>query len=103
MEDNNYEEYMEFFKSQSLKEKQSIIIEQLKMLASFSQKMCEEFKIQNELIINRELLDLNSEKYTEDDFAEAVITYVNSIQNSLSDYNIGMTDLFDKMEMLNEK
>ena len=40
-------------------------------------------------------------KMIEDDFAEAVIVYVNSIQNSLSDYNIGISDMFEKYEINN--
>lgn len=103
MENNDFNEYMEFFKGLQLKEKQDIIIEQLKMLTSFSHKMCEEYKIDNDILINKELVDLNTDDYTEDDFAEAVITYINSIQNSLSDYNIGISNMLEKKEMINEK
>lgn len=98
----DFNEYMDFFKNLSLKEKQGIILDQLKMIASFSNQMCTEYEIPNELIMNRELLDMNSEDYTQDDFAEAVIVYVNSIQNSLSDFSIGISDKYDKEEMLND-
>ena len=98
----DFNEYMDFFKNLSLKEKQEIILDQLKMIASFSNQMCTEYEIPNELIMNRELLDMNSEDYTQDDFAEAVIVYVNSIQNSLSDFSIGISDKYDKEEMLND-
>ncbi len=98
----DFNEYMEFFKGLSLKDKQGIILDQLKMIASFSNQMCTEYEIPNELIMNRELLDMNSEDYTQDDFAEAVIVYVNSIQNSLSDFSIGISDKYDKEEMLND-
>ena len=98
----DFNEYMDFFKNISLKEKQEIILDQLKMIASFSNQMCTEYEIPNELIMNRELLDMNSEDYTQDDFAEAVIVYVNSIQNSLSDFSIGISDKYDKEEMLND-
>lgn len=91
------EEYMEYFKKEPLKEKQSIIYEQLKMLASFTNDMCNEFNIPNEMIINKELLDLHNDNYTEDDFAEAVIVLVNSIQNSICDYSNGIGDLLDKL------
>jgi len=90
-------EYIKFFKAQPLKEKQSIIYEQLQMLAGFTNDMCKELNISNELILNRELLDLKKDNYTEDDFAEAVIVLVNSIQNSICDYCNGISDLLDKL------
>lgn len=97
MENENFDEYMQFFKKQSLKEKQSIILEQLKMLTGFTNNMCKSLNISNNILLNRELLDLNDENYTQDDFAEAVITYVNSIQNSLNDFVDGLDKITDSM------
>ena len=91
-------EYMTFFKEQTLKEKQSIIYEQLQMLAGFTNNLCKELNIPNELILDREILDLKKENYTEDDFAEAIIVLINSIQNSVCDYSNGISDLLDKMD-----
>ena len=45
-------EYMTFFKEQTLKEKQSIIYEQLQMLAGFTNNLCKELNIPNEPILN---------------------------------------------------
>ena len=90
-------EYMTFFKEQTLKEKQIIIYEQLQMLAGFTNNLCKELNISNELILNREILDLKKDNYTEDDFAEAIIVLINSIQNSVCDYCNGISDLLDKM------
>lgn len=88
---------MSFFKKQSLKEKQSIIYDQFQALAGFTNSLCKELNIENEVIINRELLDLKKENYTEDDFAEAIIVFINSIQNSICDYSGGVSDLLDEM------
>ncbi len=93
----NIDEYMTFFKEQTLKEKQSIIYEQLRMLVSFTNKLCTELNIPNEPILNKEILDLNNSNYTEDDFAEAIIVLINSIQNSVCDYANGISDILDKM------
>lgn len=91
-------EYMKFFKEQTLKEKQSIIYEQLKMLASFTNSLCKEIEVPNEIILNRELTDLKNANYSEDDFAEAIIVLINSIQNSICDYSNGINNLLDKVE-----
>lgn len=94
----NFNEYMEFFKSQPLKEKQSIIVDQMKTLAGFTNSLCAEVGAKSEVLINRELIDLKKENYTEDDFAEAVVVLVNSIQNSICDLSIALADIADKVE-----
>ena len=99
----NFEEYMKFFKEQNLKEKQSIIFEQLQMLTGFTNDLCSNLNIPNEVLVNRELLDIKKDDYTEDDFAEAVIVLINSIQNSICDYTNGISNLFKKIEEDNNK
>lgn len=94
----NIDEYMIFFKKQGLKEKQSIIYEQLQILARFTNDLCKNINVSNELILNKEILDLKKESYTEDDFTEAIIILINSIQNSICDYSNGITNLLDKMD-----
>lgn len=91
-------EYMIFFKQQTLKEKQSIVYEQLQLLTSFTNSLCQELNIPNKPILNREILDLKKDNYTEDDFAEAIIVLINSIQNSICDYSNGISDLLDKID-----
>lgn len=97
MENENFDEYMTFFKEQNLKEKQNIILEQLKMLVGYTNNMCKSLNIPNNVLVNKELLDLNNEEYTQDDVAEAIITYLNSIQNSLNDFNIGLDNITDSL------
>lgn len=94
----NIDEYMIFFKKQGLKEKQSIIYEQLQILARFTNDLCKNINVSNELILNKEILDLKKESYTEDDFTEAIIVLINSIQNSICDYSNGITNLLDKID-----
>ncbi len=94
-EPENFTTYIENFKKLPLKEKQSIIIDQMKLLAKFTNNLCEELGTKSELIMNKELLDLKNENYTEDDFAEAVIVLVNTIQNSLCDATDAIATIAD--------
>lgn len=94
----NFETYMNFFKEQTLKEKRKIVIDQLKILATITNTMCKELNVENEIILNRELLDLNQESYSEDDFAEASIVLINSIQNSLCDFDLKLTKIFESIK-----
>lgn len=95
---DNLDEYIEYFKSLSLKEKQEIIIDELKMITGLTNQMCKEIDASNEILVNKELADVNNENYTEDDFSEAVITYICSIKNSLSDFNVKLSNISENME-----
>lgn len=95
----NFEEYISFFKEQTLKEKQSIIYEQLQLLAGLTNNLCKELNIPNDILINKELLDLKKDNYTEDDFAEAIIVFINSIQNSICDYSNGISNILEKINI----
>ena len=59
--------------------------------------MCKEIGVQNEMILNKEIVDLEKENYTEDDFSEAVITLVNSVQNSICDFDIKLKEINDNL------
>lgn len=93
----DFNEYMIYFKGLPLKEKQGIIIDQLKMLTSLTNKMCEEIGTKNEMIITNDINDVNKDNYSEDDFAEAVITLVNSIQNSICDFSLKLQEINDNL------
>lgn len=95
---DNYEEYIEYFKGLPLKQKQEIIIDELKMLTAMTNKMCKEIDAENSVILSKEVIDVNKEDYTEDDFSEAVITYICSIKNSLDDFNVKLTDISENLE-----
>lgn len=89
----NFNEYMESFKQLPLSEKQAIIMKQLKVLASFTNSLCNEIGVNNDLLINKELLDVEDNEYSEDDFVEAILVLINSIQNSVCDFHIKFADI----------
>lgn len=93
-----FNQYITQFKSKPLQEKRSIVIDQLKILAQLTNKMCTELNVKNEILLNKELLDLNKDNYTEEDFTEAAIVLISSIQNSLCDFDLKLTDIFESMQ-----
>lgn len=96
--EETFEEYMEYFKGLTLREKQGVVLEQLKLLASSSSMICREIGSENEVLSNKELLDMNKESYTEDDFAEAVLVLVSSIQNSMCDFHLKFTEVLENIK-----
>ena len=98
MEDN-FEQYMDYYKKLPLKNKQKIALNQLKMLSQMTNKMCNELNINNEIIMTQELIEVSKEEYTEDEYSNALIVLINSIQNSLCDFDIKLTELLEKDEL----
>lgn len=98
MIEKEFEEYLNKYKTLSLKEKQNVVIEQLKMLSVLTNQMCTNLNVKNEILLSKELVDLKNENYTEDDFSEAILTLVNSIQNSLCDFNLKLVDIMKYIE-----
>ena len=89
-----FNEYMEDFKKNSLEDKKTIALEQLKLIASLTNKMCEELGIENDLIITKDVAEAEQSK-SEDDFVEAVVVYASSIQNSLCDFADKATEILE--------
>ncbi len=89
MNKESFEEYMNYFKKQPLSEKQGIILDQLESLSSLTNMMCEDIDAENKPITEYKKLN---DDYSEDEFAESVITLVNMIQNSICNFDLKLYD-----------
>ena len=90
------ETYMQEYKAKTLEEKKSIALEQLKLLASLTNKMCEEVGIENELFITKDIVEALDKNCSEEDFVEAVVVFASSIQNSLCDFTDKFTEILEE-------
>lgn len=90
---NNLDEYLEYFKKLSKEEKQKIIIDELKMLTGMTNKMCNEIGATNSILLSKELSNVN-----ENNYEDAVITYICSIKNSLCDFSNKITEISNNIE-----
>ena len=88
-----FEKYIENFKTFSLQEKRNILLRQLKLLAGFADSVCKDIGADSQLLISKELLNLNEDGCNEEEFIEAIVVLVNSIQNSICDFHIKLSDL----------
>lgn len=88
-----FDKYMDNFKTLPLKEKKDICLEQLKLIAGLTNSMCSELDVQNEVLVTTDITEAYN---SEDDFVEAVVVYLNSIQNSLCDFTNALTDYMEK-------
>lgn len=97
-ENDKFNKYMTDFKTKSTSEKKQIVFKQLKLLASITNDYCKEIGSDNEIIINKELLDLNNKDYNLDDYLEALVTLISSIQNSFCDFHDRMIDIVNQIK-----
>lgn len=93
---DNFNEYMEEFKQNSLEEKRKIALEQLKILTSLTTTMCDEVNVKSEPIITKDIVEAQNGNSSEEDFVEAVVVYASSIQKSLCDFVENMTKVMEK-------
>ena len=95
--DKEFNEYMNFFKEQSKSEKEKIVYDQLYTLAGITNKICTEYGIKNELILSNDLVSVKNGNYTDDEYLNALIVLINSIQNSICDFSDSVSDLVDRI------
>ena len=93
---DNFNEYMEEFKTYSLEKKKKTALEQLKVIASLTNEMCNELGLNNELLITKDILEAHENINSEEKFAEGVVIYASSIQNSLCDFINKFTEVMEK-------
>jgi len=94
MEDFN--KYMEEFKSYSLDDKRKTALEQLKVILSLTDTMCEELGVDSEMIITKDAVEAQNNITSDDDFVEGVVVYASSIQNSLCKFTEKLTEILEK-------
>lgn len=92
----NFNEYMEYYKQQATDEKKEMLLHELKTLAVVTNQACLSLGVNNELLINRELIDLNKKEQTEDDFLEAEMVYLCSIKDSFCDLIEGLNHIAEE-------
>ena len=86
IENEAFNKYVETYKKLSLSEKKEIVNAEIEKLLAFIEKAKMDVNAKEEILFNREILDLNKEVVSDDDFVEAMFVYVHAIQESLGEY-----------------
>lgn len=92
MKQEEFDKYINEFKKLPLKRKKIEVINELKKFLAITIKLKQDLKIEKEILMNREVLDIK-ESMQEEDFIEAVYVYLYSIEESLGDYLDTITNL----------
>ena len=80
IDDSNFNNYVEKYKKLPLNEKKEIVSNQIKELIAVLDTLNQKHGKNSKMLFNREILDLNKQDSTEDDFVEAMFVYSYSIK-----------------------
>ena len=84
--------YVDTYKKLSLVDKKIAIDKEIKETLALLEKLHERLGKENEILLNKEVLDVKDGVSSEEDFVEAMFVYILTIQESLASY----VDLIDK-------
>ena len=84
--EESFDVYIEKFKNLKIEDKRKLTIDEIKKIIALFEKLNSELNQETKMLFNKEILDLNKDNYTEDDYLEAIFVYINTIQELLADY-----------------
>ena len=82
----NFNAFIEEYKELPLIDKQQTLVNDLKEIIALFQELCRIYRIDYELLVNREILDIKKTNYSEDDFVEAIYVYIQMFKDVLSNF-----------------
>ena len=86
IQNETFNEYIEAYKKLPFQKKKQMANEEVKKLLAFIEKANNDLNLNDTILFNREILDLNSDNVSDDDFVEAMFVYIYSIREALSIY-----------------
>jgi hypothetical protein len=78
--------YVEAYKKLSLVDKKLAVEKEIKETLALLERLHENSGKNNDILFNKEILDVKDGVSTEDDFVEAMFVYILTIQESLASY-----------------
>lgn len=84
IEDENFNNYIDKYKGLPLKEKKLLVENQIKELIAVLNALNEKYDRNPKILFNREILDLEKEDVSEEDFVEAMFVYSYSIKELIA-------------------
>lgn len=82
--DKVFDEYVEKYKNLTINEKKDLVENQIKEIIVVLDKINERLGKSNGILFNKEILDLEKENATDEDFVEAMFVYLCSIKELLA-------------------
>lgn len=78
--------YISEYTELPLREKEKRFFSEFVELIAMTKKFCDDYHIETEMLFNRELVDVNKENYSHDDFVEAAYVYLQSFKELYGEF-----------------
>lgn len=72
---------MEYFKELPTENKRNEVIDELEEIISNYSKICTKLGVMPNMMLNKEMLNINRKNLTEEEFLHALFAYVNTLQD----------------------
>ena len=86
---------MEYYKLLPIENKRNEIISELEELISNYSKICTQFGIMPDMVLNKEMLNINRSNISEDEFLHAIYAYLNTLQDVSAQFINKMSDALE--------
>ena len=87
---------MEYYKHLPIELKRKEIISELEDIISSYSKICTQFGVMPDMVLNKEMLNINKRNLTEDEFLHALFAYINTLQDISSQFINKMCDVLEE-------
>ena len=87
---------MEYYKHLPLELKRKEIISELEDIISSYSKICTQFGVMPDMVLNKEMLNINKRNLTEDEFLHALFAYIYTLQDISSQFINKMCDVLEE-------
>ena len=89
---------MEYYKNLPIENKRSEIISGLEEIISNYSKICTKLGVVPDMMLNKEMLNINRKNITEEDFLHALFAYLNTLQDISAQF---INKICDELENIN--
>lgn len=72
---------IEYYKVLPIETKRNEIISEIEELISSYSKICTQFGVMPDMVLNKEMLNINRKNLTEEEFLNALYAYLNTLQD----------------------
>ncbi len=87
---------MEYYKQLPKENKRNEIISELEEIISNYSKICTRFGVMPNMMLNKEMLNINRENITEEEFLHALFAYLNTLEDISAQFINRVCDEFDR-------
>ena len=87
---------MEYYKELPIENKRTEIINELEEIISNYSKICTKFGVMPNMMLNKEMLNINRKNLTEEEFLHALFAYLNTLEDISAQFINRVCDELEK-------